>query len=262
MRYILFILLIIQVVVAPTLSAQNAPTDADRKALEGIIVERYYVADASDCADTTGGILAKGSVTYRIYIDLKPDYTLQVVYGDKNHPLKIQTTTTFYNNSLAHAANGYNVHPARINENNIALDSWLSVGAATRDHAGILLADDKDGSIIKKKALEKADGLAHGNLALFKPFNLDLAFFNEAQSDSLFTTDNGGWAAFSGNKSGAKGPTVDNRILIAQLTTDGKLSFKLNIQVGTPAGGTIRFVADNPSDNEVQFTELSYPFVK
>ncbi|MEY4593948.1 MAG: hypothetical protein RIQ47_358, partial [Bacteroidota bacterium] len=41
-----------------------------RAQVENVIVERYYVSDASDATDTIGGGLAAGSVTYRIYIDL------------------------------------------------------------------------------------------------------------------------------------------------------------------------------------------------
>ena len=39
--------------------------------IEKIIVENYYISDANDATDTTGGQLQAGSKTYRIYIDLK-----------------------------------------------------------------------------------------------------------------------------------------------------------------------------------------------
>jgi len=51
---------------------KKLPGDDDKKALEGIIVEKYYVATSADLKDTVGGALPKGSVTYRIYADLKP----------------------------------------------------------------------------------------------------------------------------------------------------------------------------------------------
>ena len=47
-------------------------------------------------------------------------------------------------------------------------------------------------------------------------------------------------------------------VLIAQLTTNGKLSFELNLQIGTPTGGTIQFVAKNPEGNELKFKQLTY----
>src|ERR1051325_3917740 len=77
----------------------NEPlTATDKSALENIIVEKYYVAEETDYADISGGVLPKGSVTYRIYVDLKPGYNLQMVYGDKKHELFIRSTTTFFNN--------------------------------------------------------------------------------------------------------------------------------------------------------------------
>jgi len=232
--------------------------EADKSALEGIIVEKYYTSDASDNKDTTGGYLPVGSVTYRIYVDMKPDYTLQVVYGSAKHELRIKTTTSFFNNTYIHAATGLNVHNTKINENTVALDSWLTMNSATRNHAGVLKSEDKDGSIITRSSLSKADGLTSGNLPMFKPYNLDMSFFNKNGDDSVFYANNGGWAAINGTTSGTKGPTPENRVLIAQLTTNGKLSFELNVQIGTPSGGTVNFVAKNPEGSEIKFDGLTY----
>lgn len=231
---------------------------ADKSALEGIIVEKYYVAGPSDYADTSGGALPEGAITYRIYVDMKPDYRLQVVYGKANHELRIVTSTTFYNNKNCGALVGYNVEYSKLNEGAYALDSWITLNSATNRHAGVLRADDSDGSILTKKDFTKTDGLTNGNLPVFKPFNIDLNFFNWVKDPSVFTTSNGGWGALSGVVGGTKGPTADNRVLIAQLTTNGKLSFDLNIQVGTPSGGTVQFVAKNAEGSEIKFAGLSY----
>ena len=51
----------------------------------------------------------------------------------------------------------------------------------------------------------------------------------------------------------------ENRILIAQITTDGVFSFELNLQIGTPDGGTENYVARKPVGNEIQFAGLIYP---
>ena len=38
--------------------------------LERVYIEKYYVSDANDATDTTGGILPAGSTTYRVYVDM------------------------------------------------------------------------------------------------------------------------------------------------------------------------------------------------
>jgi len=236
-----------------TAQYKNGLNHDDSLALEKVIVEKYYVANASDYEDTTGGILPKGSVTYRIYIDMKPGYLLQVVYGNQNHELFIKTSTTFFNNTYCMAMTGFNISPKEINENTVALDSWLTMGAATRLHTGILKSDDKDGSILKKPSLDKSDGLTIATTPTFKVFNLDLSFFKDQKDPSVFSTRNGGWSALEG----VKGPDANNRVLIAQLTTNGLLSFDINVQIGTPRG-PIKFVSSNPESSEVLFKDLSY----
>lgn len=226
----------------------------DSLALENVIVEKYYIAKSSDCKDTTGGVLQKGSVTYRIFIDMKPGYKLQMVYGDQNHELLLKTSTTFFNNQYILAVTGYGIPYKEINNNTVALDSWISMGAASRLHTGIPIADDKDGSILTRKALLKADGLTNGVFPTFKPFNIDLNFFKDIKDASYFTTNNGAWAALEG----VKGPNEDNKVLIAQLTTSGTLSIKLNVQIGTPTKGFVKFVATKPVKNEVQFKGLAF----
>lgn len=230
---------------------------ADKSALEGIIVESYYVSDSADYVDSLGDVLKSGAITYRIYVDMKPDYTLQLIYGSQKHPLSIQTSTTFYNNADCGALIGYNVNYLKINRGKYALDSWITINSATNHYAGILKSHDKDGSIIERHSLNKADGLTNGNLPTIKPFNLDMNFFDNDSNAVVFSTTNGGWAAISGVKSGVKGPTTDNRVLIAQLTTNGILSFELNVQLGTPSGGVVNFVAKNPESSEIKFEALT-----
>jgi hypothetical protein len=228
-------------------------TKADKSALENIIVEKYYVSTESDASDTTGGILPKGSITYRIYVDLKPNYTLQAVFGVPSHELFIKTTTEFFNNKLEGKETGDKIDDKKINENTVALDSWVSMAGATKYHFGVPKSDDNNGSLITKKSLDKADGLIVGNVPAVAYFGLDLSFFNTPKANT-FLTNNGSWATFGG----IKGPTPDNKILIAQLTTDGKLSFELNIQIGTPNGATQQYVAKDPQGNEIKFKGLTY----
>jgi hypothetical protein len=85
----------------------------------------------------------------------------------------------------------------------------------------------------------------------------DLKIFEYQHKDSvkgLFSTKDGAWASYGGSV----GPQPDNRVLIAQLTTDGVLSFELNMQLAVPNGGVEKFVAKNPGEGEVEFPELRY----
>ena len=64
--------------------------------LDSIIVEKYYISNAADSIGSIGyGNLSIGSVTYRIYVDMKPGYKFQMAYGNANHPLSISTSTSF-----------------------------------------------------------------------------------------------------------------------------------------------------------------------
>ena len=232
-------------------------THDDSLALESVIVEKYYVSDSTDYNCTLKNSLPKGSVTYRIYIDMKPNYSLQLVYGNQKHNLVFETTTTFFNDLEADALTGFNVDSRKLSKGNIALDSWITMGAASRGYTGILRSEVTTGFslITNRPTLKKADGLTKGILPDFKTFNLNLEkYFNNDSTFNRFWTNNGGWAA----PGGVKGPTPENRVLIAQLTTNGTLSFAINVQIGTPSGGYIQFVANNPEGSEIKFDGLNY----
>jgi hypothetical protein len=210
------------VLISSSLSAQvkKPLTDDDKKSLEGIIVEKYYVNDGSQKDTSSTNPLPKGAVTYRIYVDMKPGYTLQAVFGVTNHELNLKTTTKFFNTYNGGDATGDKIDDLKINNPNVAFDSWITMGAATDEHFGIPKTEDTDGSIIKTKGFEKVDGLIKAKIKPVTYFGLDLTFFNNIKDATSFTTDNASWAIFGG----IKGPTDDNKVLIAQLTTDGKLS--------------------------------------
>jgi len=245
------------------------PTKEDVKALEDVIVEKYYTASDEDIKDTIGGKLAKGSVTYRIYLHLKPGYKLEMVYGYVAHPLFIETSTFFFNDTLYGHETGDKIVDKIINRHNVCLDSWLSMGATTNFHNGVLLKEDTDGTIIKgKEQLSKVDGMLYGDIFATAYYGTGLKFFKDSINPKRFYTENGAWA----NLKWAEGPTPTNKILIAQLTTDGKLSFELNVQIGTPTGGTLRYVAKKSEHmqdlntqhqfEEVYFEKLSYNMLK
>lgn len=252
-KYFSTFLIIIVTCISVRAQVKRPLSDADKVALEGIIVEQYYVYDSKDQLDTIGGCIPKGSVTYRIYVDMKPGYSLQAVYGVPDHSLYIKTTTQFFNNTQQGQGTGDYVNDRKISNSTAAFDSWLTMGAATKSHYGVLKTDDKDGSILKLKSFATSDGLFAAEIKPVTYFGIIPNFFNTYNTANMFSTNNGSWAIFGG----IKGPTEANRVLIAQLTTDGKLSFELNIQVGTPSGASVNYVAKNPENMELKFDSLT-----
>ena len=241
--------------------------------LENLIVEKYYISEANDTlANKFGGELPIGSTTYRIYLDLLPGYRFQAAYGSSTHNLKIETTTFFYNNGEIGDIIA-NVIPFKaFHKNTTMLDSWLSVGSGGEDCLGLLKEDDDTLGTIKhlnvlrsknKKAgipLIEKDGIRFSE-KVPRPtiFGLDsvINIFKTLNEGSLFLVKNGAWACMGKGSMGADSLTK-NRVLIAQLTTNGGLELELNVQIGTPEGKSQRFVAKNPIDKEIQLECLSY----
>lgn len=254
------ILLGLTLIVSAVASAQNG--------LENVIVEKYYVSNTADSIGSIG-ILPVGSVTYRVYADMRQGYKFQSVYGNIPHPLTISTTTSFFNNEDYGANTGNGIKATKANKNSVMLDSWLSVGAAADTKIGVLKDDDADASILSAATIlqnadvtagtpiKTKDGMVAGSPGTFTAvgFTTELDVFDAtSQFGNTFTTSNGAWACLSG----AVGPDTNNRVLLAQLTTDGKLTFELNIQIGTPSGGTEQYVAKNASGSEINMTSLTF----
>ncbi|MBL7925058.1 MAG: T9SS type A sorting domain-containing protein, partial [Bacteroidia bacterium] len=79
---------------------------------------------------------------------------------------------------------------------------------------------------------------------------------NISNAGNLIATSNASWAVLGG----ASGPAPANKVLIAQFTTNGTFSFKLNLQLGTPTPGVSQnYVAENPTGSEILFPGLIYP---
>jgi hypothetical protein len=153
------------------------------------------------------------------------------------------------------AETGFNVDAKKLHKGAVALDSWITMGAASHLHTGIPRSEDDSifSFITNRYPLSKVDGLTNGVLPDFQVFKIDLRFFDNDSTARDFTVNDGAWAAMGG----VKGPTPENRVLIAQLTTNGKLSFELNVQIGTPTGGFVQFVAKNPEGSEIKFEGLT-----
>lgn len=273
--------------------AQYSPPDPT--ALEGILVETYYVSDSLDFTDTDGGVLDYCSVTYRIYADLKPGYRMQAVYGNERNPLRIEVEGELFNNEDRGEQTGDAIGDNFLNDNTVALDSWVTVGAASDNHWGIPKNLDPDGSIIGGSnndggseaiaeglltnaadyvgiPLTDADGLIDGEVPMVTTIGIDLGLFGDENVEGVFETTSGAWSVLEG----AVGPTDDNIILLGQFTTSGTLNVRLNIQIGIPAElqcnhpdchNAIQYVAElHPddalpsveNDNKFEATELLF----
>jgi hypothetical protein len=244
--------------------------------IQNVIVEKYYITDANDATDTTDGrTLDSGSVTYRVFIDLLPGSKIKKIYGDSTHLLKIESTADFYNNiDRPHAYFGYLINKYWFTNNPaLSLDSWLTLGLATTIHQGVLKTDDADGSIIGGShnnggtagipggllvnadtslgiPLTTADGLVPDTNTFGQWVDAgfrdalnggnDTTVFGSVNTGSHFISN----SAYLQQNSGVSGISqVNNKVLVAQLTTKGELSFELNVLVVDAAGNEVYYIA-------------------
>lgn len=239
--------------------------------IQDVIVETYYISDANDATDTDGGGLAVGSITYRVYIDLDTGCSLRAIYGDVNHALTIASTAPFFNNADRGETFGHEVNNGALDENTVALDSWLALGGASTQRFGVLKDLDPD-SVLNSPLFPNdggsagiADGLLQNNdpdagipltasdgmlpvgagSAVPPSFNsfgsgLDSVFLDITQAAAFTSND-----VRVGCSPGVTGPTVENHVLIAQFTTTGELSFCLNVEVELTDGSVLKFVSSD-----------------
>jgi len=239
----------------PIALAQYAPPDPS--GFEGLIVETYYVADAADAADLDGGPgLTAGTKVYRVYADMLPGYKLLTVGGFPGHPLTLNTTTSFFNNDDRGEAWGRNIPAQRLGDNTVAIDSWLTFGAASTLHWGVLKTEDTDGSIVG--GANNDNGLlANNDIQAGIPLTTADGLLNLGVPPGQISFvgnppdcfDSGGSSSYSNDNfayailGGVVGPTPENRVLIGQFATDGEFSFCINLTVRIPDS----LVCDDPS---------------
>ncbi len=264
--------------------------------IEKLTVETYYISDLNDATDTINGsvrLLETGSKTYRVYVDLKPGYKIKSIYGDHNHPLKITSTSNFYNNIDRPNANfGYLINNGWFSANpTIALDSWLTLGLATKTQNGILKTEDPNGSLIGGVnnsggtasipsgllinndatagiPLTVQDGLVTKTTTVtqwidngFKDFTgIDSTVFGPVKIGSQFITTN----SYLTQLDGVSGYSADsNKVLVAQLTTKGTIALELNLELLDSIGNTTKYVANGNVLLSGEFVNpfLTYPTV-
>lgn len=259
--------------------------------VENVIVEKYYYSDANDSADTDGGFLPMGSLTYRVFVDLAKGTSITKIYGDSLHTLKLFSANTFFNNTDRGKSYGYEIDNTKLSKNTVALDSWITLGAASKKHLGIPKSNDPDSSIIGGNF---NDGGSFGSIGLISnnssvagipvidkdgmaqvltiPTNYlpsgDLPLLSSA--DTSIFGDNAKSYFESNNAtlqcSGASGFDSLNLVLVAQLTTVGDINFEINLEVKDSLGNPIRYVANGIDtsyiQNQVLVTERVSPFLK
>jgi hypothetical protein len=267
---------------------------ATRAQLEGLFVETYYVSDSLDATDTIGGRLNEGETTYRVFLDIAPGSKVLSLFGDALHPFLIESTRRFFNN-VDGATFGYDIPRVSYESNTVGLDSYITIGKngfqGLRNFYGLPKTQDEDGSFIGGLnndggsefidggllvnddpaagiPLTVADGMDTLNLNIADWFSFgivdfasgsDSTIFSVNALDSSFYTDQ-----FVLRCEGVYGVVPDsNFVLVAQLTTPGEISFRLNVVVLTALGDTLTYVGTNEVGAPNQFFApyLVYPQV-
>lgn len=194
---------------------QEEKTD-EAKGLEGLYVEV---------------IKAKGikgmpkAKTYRIFIDLKAGYELQLLFGDSDNPLAVETTTTFYNHKLGGAMGDQINEYVLEAEPAVAHDSYISLGATTNKSFGVPMENDNDG---------KKDGMIQVEQAVIPPIQVigdsNLESLEGESEKNLQINDDHGTSVYTMQQ--PNGDIVpENKIFVGQFTTDGVFSIKLNVLI-------------------------------
>ncbi len=247
--------------------------------LQGIVVEKYYQADANDVANATanGAVtpLTTNSVTYRVYVDMAAGYKFNSLFGNASHNLTVNTTTGFYNDpSYGTSLNPGTISGTNIRKNTAMIDSWFTTGGAAGSKAGVLKSEDTDGTVGHANGLlannpggcfglpimggSGQDGfLPSSGTTYVVPNGLGLGtaldVLDQTNGGSIVLT-NGSIAALGG----VQGPTSSNMVLVAQFTTNGQLSFALNLQIQNIATGVAEnYVSSNPTGAELTHPSLT-----
>jgi len=244
--------------------------------LKEVFVEKFYTLNKADLQKSSvTGVTEKGLICFRVYVLLDSGYTLQAVYGAPGHTLIIKSTEKIYNHPGIGATYPNRIPDKALKKNLSYLDSWISVGACSETFFAVPLRfqqkplpvsinwDKSYYSNLKGRDSEfsffDAPGMYHiDSVPVPTMYQLDQSLNGLTSETNTFEfrVENGAWACMG---KGAQAPSnLPNAILIAQITTSGKLSYQLNLQIGTPDGKSIRYVATNPSSEEFTHKTLIY----
>ncbi len=257
-----------------------AASSAFSQGLDGIVVEKYYKADAADVANANaeGAVtpLTTNSVTYRVYVDMAAGYKFNSLFGTGSSNLVVGTSTSFFNDPNS----GVSVNPGTISaantrKNTVMLDSYFTTGGAGGGVVGVLKTEDTNGTVGNQQnilannpggcfgspimgASGKDGFLPSSGTTYIVPNALGtggsiLSALDQTNGGSVVIT-NGSIAALGG----VVGATSSNMVLIGQFTTDGEFSFSLNVQIQNIATGVAEnYVAGTPGAGELTHPTLT-----
>ena len=134
--------------------------------------------------------------TYRVYAQLpSSQYSLQVVYGDAAHPLRIESSAPFFQSAYAGASAAGVSSAALLADATARFDSWITVGY-----------DSNEGNNMWD-------------------LGVDFASFDQG---GTITAENGGWFLIPTDEKCA--PDAQGLVLIGQFTSTGEINGVLNLQ--------------------------------
>ncbi|MBL6619183.1 MAG: hypothetical protein ISP54_02385, partial [Flavobacteriales bacterium] len=166
----------------------------------------------------TDGNLA-GMTTYRVYFQAEgPTDFVTSVFGNQDLPLSLTTTTSFHQDALGGPSSQplnpllFPLFPDLIFDSYVTIGLTQAANGSAGESAPSLIASPNQDWIT---AFDAGGGVPGG--------------------DIIINDEVGGiWYIFNGDANGF--PNADNRVLLAQLTTDGDLGGTLNVQY-FPGGG-------------------------
>jgi Secretion system C-terminal sorting domain len=254
---------------------------AQAQGLEGIVVERYYQANAADVSNATaqGAVvpLTTGSVTYRVYVDMAAGYKFSQIFGSAAHALTVNATANFYNDpNFGVAFDPGTISSTNIRKNTAMIDSWFTTGDVAAGKVGVTESGDTDGSVGNAQSILANNPGSCFGVAIngtgakdgFLPSSASTSPADDPQAlglgaalnvldqtaGSSITINDGAIAALGG----IIGATSDNLVLIGQFTTTGSLSFALNVQLINIATGVAEnYVASSPAAGELTSASLT-----
>ncbi|MCH1576383.1 MAG: hypothetical protein L7S67_08925, partial [Flavobacteriales bacterium] len=161
----------------------------------------------------------EGMTTYRVFFQGEaPTDFVTSVFGNEATPLTLTTTTSFYQNALGSASSAAQNPLLFDGFPNLIYDSYVTIGLSESADA---TAGESNPSLIPSPSQDW--------VAAFDPGS-------GADGGDIVINDivGGIWYIFNGDANGFA--DENNRVLLAQLTTDGELGGTLNVQY-FPEGG-------------------------
>ena len=254
---------------------------AQAQGLQGIVVERYYQANAADVSNATaqGAVvpLTTGSVTYRVYVDMAAGYKFSQIFGSAAHALTVNSTANFYNDPLFGVAyDPGTISSTNIRRNTAMIDSWFTTGDAASGKVGVNESGDTDGTVGNAQSIlannpgscfgvaingaGAKDGFVASSVSTSPADDVQALGLGSAlnvldqTAGSSITINDGAIAALGG----IVGATAENLVLIGQFTTTGSLSFALNVQlINSSTGVAENYVASSPAAGELTSASLT-----